>query len=531
MFSAFSNAECNHPTQKQYTYQTVINSAKYESATDRVLVNVGYTLTRGQTKDLGSCGGFNAINYAVLSASIGGVSSAEVKTNGLLPSSLNFYVSASSLDKTLLANGGYTITANGRNTSPNGTYAYFYYFTVGSKNTSIITDLAPSTYESTEYQTQSIQCVNPYIEGGNGISQQRLREIWSDGPRTWSAWNTIENVCYKNVSDKKDNNRKACGEGQTGYRITEFTRTHKEYSVDSGKTAAEIAALNEQNSTVWTEVEVINTCVNVPDKITTEQGSRILPCENIYGGKSSDYSGEIVESGTIIYSYSSITKQTTTSFVSNRPPTYNSTCQLTISDVTTETSTKACPVGYTGIVTSYRYVATDSKGNKTYPNGIEYIESSNDCVSTQSSTDDSNKMDSNSNSRGLLANNTIKSSSLLNKTELESFINNLDKTTVNKEENYKLYLIIDDLRKEKYNKENITKTITAYQNITGELPIITLPRSADKYIGYGEISETNYKSKIINNVLLNGKIATITYSEPSIGLKSSEKRTFNIILY
>lgn len=386
-------------------------------------------------------------------------------------------------------------------------------------------------YKTTENRYQSIACVAPYVEGGNGINQTSSRQVWSDGAKEWSLWSTISSLCYKTVSDAKDNSRKTCAEGQTGYRITEWRRTHKEYSADSGKTLAEIETLNEQNATVWAEVEVANTCVNVPDKVTTEPGTRLLTCSSVYGGTETSYVGEVIETGTKVYTYSSITKQTTTSFLSNVPPSYNSTCKSTISDVTTETSTKACPVGYTGIVTSYRYVATDAKGVKTYPNGTDFIESSNTCVSNGSSIDDSSNVSNDIKSKGLLANNTIKTSSLSTKTDLESFIKKLDKSTMNSDESYKLHLIVDDLSTGKYNIGNVTKTVDAFKSATGQDPIVTIPRSLDKYIGNGGITSSNYKSKVLESAVLEGNKVTVTYSEISTGLNKGKSSVFIVNIF
>lgn len=277
--------------------------------------------------------------------------------------------------------------------------------------------------------------------------------------------------------------------------------------------------------------EVANTCVNVPDKVTTTPGTRLLTCAGVYGGQASDYTGEVVESGTTVYTYSSVTKQTTTSFVSNVPPTYNSTCKSSRSDVATETSTKACPAGYTGTITSYRYVATDSKGVKTYPNGTDFIEASNTCVSTGASLDDSNVVASTAKSKGLLANNTIKTSSLSTKTDLDTFIKTLDKSTMSTGETYKLYLIVDDLSTGKYNKANVVKTVNAFKSVTGQDPIITVPQSLEKYIGNGGITASNYKNKVFESAVLNdNNQVTVTYSELTTGIKEGTSSTFIVDL-
>jgi hypothetical protein len=388
-----------------------------------------------------------------------------------------------------------------------------------------------AVFQSNETQTQLAACPAPYAEGGNGQTQTRTRQIWSDGPRAWSAWSNIGTgtTCYKTVADTRVDPRATCGEGQTGYRVMEGRRTHKEYSVNSGKTPAEIAALNEQNATTWTSVEISNTCVNVPDRVTKEQGTRLLTCASIYGGTANDYTGEIIETGTKVYTYSNLTKQTTTSFVSNNPVTYNDTCKTSMSDMTTESSTKACPSGYTGTVTSYRYVATDSKGVKSYPRGTDFIESSNNCVSNNSSVDDSANISNTVKSKGLLANNTIKTSSLNTKTDLDTFVKTLDKSTVSKDQNYKLHLIVDDLSTGNYNKGNVTKTVNAFKSVTGQDPIITIPQSLDKYIGNGGITASNYKTKVLKSAKIDSQNqVVVTYAELTKGLKEGKESTFTV---
>jgi hypothetical protein len=385
-------------------------------------------------------------------------------------------------------------------------------------------------YQSTETRYQTLACPATYPNGA-GLKQSSTREVWTDGPKAWNAWNTVEFACSKTVADVKDNSRKTCGEGQIGYRITEWRRTHVEYISQANLTPAQLAIENEKNATTWTEVEVGNTCVNVADKVTTEPGTRLLTCSGVYGGSASDYSGEVIESGTKVYSYSSATKQTTTSFVSNTPPSYNSTCKSTVSNVTTETDTKACPLGYSGSITSYRYVATDAKGVKTYPNGSGFIESSNTCASDGASTDDSAIVSSTVKSKGLLANNTIKTSSLSTKTDLNTFIQTLDKSTVDSSANYKLHLIVDDLSTGKYNKANVAKTVSAFKSITGQDPIITVPQSLDKYIGNGGITASNYKNKVLRSADLNSNNQVkVTYSELSTGIKEGATSSFTVDL-
>ena len=401
----------------------------------------------------------------------------------------------------------------------------------------VTSNTCAAVYQSTETRNQVVSCSAPYPQGA--MYQTSSRQIWSDGARGWTSWDTYSNTCYKTVADVKDNTRKTCGEGQTGYRITELRRTHIEYRDDNlTKTPAQQAILNEQNSTAWTEFEVTNTCVNVPDQVATEPGTRLLNCSDVYGGSVNDYNGEVIETGTIVYAYSSVNKQTTKSFKSNNPAIYNSTCS--VNNETTESKTETCANGQSGSITSYINVKNittyDSNKNpvvtKTYPNGPNsWYQVSNTCVENASSSDDSFIVSDNSKSKGLLANNTIKTSSLLTRTDLNTFIQSLDKSTIDINSSYKLHLIVDDLSIGRYNKENVAKTINAFKSVTGKDPIITVPRSLDKYIGNGGMTESNTKTKVLESAVLNNNQVKVTYSELYTGIKESKKHSFTVDLF
>lgn len=383
-----------------------------------------------------------------------------------------------------------------------------------------------AVYQSTENSTQYLSCTAPYAEGGNGIGQTRSRQIWSDGARAWSAWTTVSNTCYKTVADVKDNTRKTCAEGQTGYRITEWRRTHKEFSANSGKTPAEIATLNEQNATVWTEVEVANTCVNIPDQVVkTEIATRILSCSSVYKGAESSYTGEVIETGKKVYTYNSGNKQTTTTFVSNTPPTYNSTCKTSLSDIATEMKTEACNTGETGNKTYYRYITTNSDNTKETG---AWTLLSNNCQSTASSNDISQEVKV-SQSKGLLSNNSVASSSLSSETKLKDFIKSLNKSELGSE-SYRLNLIIDDLSTGKYNIKNVSDTVAEFQKASPNSVVrVSIPKLINQYTGNADITKNNAKDKmIISSQLQSDGNILVKYKNLDNGIDTSKVKSFKI---
>lgn len=404
---------------------------------------------------------------------------------------------------------------------------------------SAISNNCTAAFQGNESRSQNLACFAPFAEGGNGIIQSSSREIWSDGARGWSPWVTVSNSCFKTVSDVKDTKDNICAEGQTGKIITELRRTHKEYSVDSSKTPAENAALNEQYSTTWTLVVVSNTCKDVPDIVIKEPGTRILTCSSVYGGDESSYIGQIIETGTKVYSYSSATKKTTASFQSNVPVSYNSTCAINTEN--TESRNEACPNGISGSIVSFINVKNittfDANKNptttKTYPNGANsWYQVSNTCAADIVAAIEEAPIVKPSAPQGLLENNTIKTTSLSTKTDMDTFIKTLDKSTMNVDSNYKLYLIVDDLSTGKYNKANVIKTVNSFKSVTGANPIITLPQSLDKYIGNGDITAANNKDKILKRAELNSSNqAVVTYTDLTKGLTQGKDKTFTIDLF
>ena len=393
-------------------------------------------------------------------------------------------------------------------------------------NWTTIGNTCAAIYVSTETQSQSLACAAPYAEGGNGINQKRSREIWSNGPKDWNAWATVSTTCYKTVADVKDNSRKTCGEGQTGYRITEWRRTHKEFSTNSGKTPAEIATLNEQNATVWTEVEVANTCANIPDQVVkTETATRILSCGSVYKGVESSYTGEVIETGKKVYTYNSGNKQTTTTFVSNTPPTYNSTCKTSLSDIATEMKTEACNTGETGNKNYYRYITTNSDNTKETG---AWILLTNNCQSTASSNDISQEAEV-SQSKGLLSNNSVVSSSLSSETKLKDFIKSLNKSELGSE-SYRLNLIIDDLSTGKYNIINVSDTVAEFQKASpNSIVRVSIPKLVNQYTGNADITKNSAKDKIIiSSQLQSDGNVLVKYKNLDNGISTSKIKSFKI---
>ncbi|OLY72215.1 hypothetical protein AU074_13655 [Pseudomonas sp. ATCC PTA-122608] len=103
---------------------------------------------------------------------------------------------------------------------------------------------------------------------------------------------------------------------------------------------------------------------------------------------------------------------------------------------------------------------------------------------------------------------------------------------MNRDSNYKLYLIVDDLSKGMYNKANVIKTVNSFKSVTGANPIITLPQSLDKYIGNGDITAANNKDKILKSAELNSSNqAVVTYTDLTKGLTQGKDKTFTIDLF
>jgi hypothetical protein len=385
-----------------------------------------------------------------------------------------------------------------------------------------------AVYKSTETRFQTLTCPVAYPNGA-GLKQSGTRDIWSDGAKAWSAWTTVEFACSKTVSDVKDNSRKTCAEGQTGYRITEWRRTHIEYISQANLTPAQLAIENEKNATAWSEVEVSNTCVNIPNQVVkTETATRILSCGAVYKGLEGSYTGEVIETGKKVYTYNSSNKQTITTFVSNTPPTYNSTCKASLSDITTEKKNEACGTGESGNKTYYRYVTANSDNTKEIG---EWVLLSNNCASN-SSSNDSLQQTVMSQSKGLLSNNSVVSSSLKSDTKLKDFIKSLDKSKLGSE-SYKLNLIIDDLSTGKYNITNVSDTVAEFQKASPNTIVkVSIPKLINQYIGNADISKNNVKDKVINSseLLSDGNIL-VKYKSLNNNMKSSEVKSFKIKVF
>lgn len=401
-----------------------------------------------------------------------------------------------------------------------------------------------AVYRSTESQSQSLSCASyggVYTEGGNGISQRRTREIWSDGARAWSGWQTIQNTCYRNVADEKDQKINACAEGQKGHITTILRRNHIEYASDSAKSQAEKNALNEQNATSWTTVVTENTCSNVPDRVWTEDGKKVLSCAEVKGNP---YSGSIIQSGTYTYSYSSTTKKTTSTFTPNSQNESCSSSSLTFADVSMETRAEACDAGQSGIKTSYRNVATDSAGKKSYPNGDGWSLLSNTCINNDMSNVTAQIQTVTDEPKDLISNLSITSSSLMKNTDSTKYLASLKSKAWTTDQTHNLEIVVDDLAGYKYSASKVSDLATGFVNAVGADKanvFISLPYNASQMVGVGEITSSNAKQTIVKSVNLVNGVATVKYrtvtgsgndkdKEATVNVLSGKAKSLNVIL-
>lgn len=401
-----------------------------------------------------------------------------------------------------------------------------------------------AVYQGTETQNQSLSCGSYggiYTEGGNGIAQRRTREIWSDGARSWSGWQTTQNTCYRTVVDEKNQKVNACAEGQTGHITTILRRNHIDYGSDAAKTQAEKNALNEKNASSWMTVVTENTCSNVPDKSWNEKGTKVLSCSEIKGA---GYKGSVIQTGTYTYSYSASTKKTTSTFTPTSQSEDCSSAGLTFADVSMETKTEACDAGQTGTKTYYRNVATDSTGKKSYPNGESWSLLSNSCIRNDSSNDLIQGQSSVEEPKDLISNLSITSSSLMKNTDSTNYLAALKSKSWKTDQTHNLEIVVDDLAGYKYSAAKVSDLATGFVNTVGADKanvFISLPYNASQMVGVGEITNANAKQTIIKSVNLTNGVATVKYriatgsgndkdKEATVNILRGKAKSLNVIL-
>lgn len=366
----------------------------------------------------------------------------------------------------------------------------------------------------TEYQSQSLPCASYggiYTEGGSGISQSRSREVWTNGARSWGAWLTTGNGCFRTVQDERNAGTvSACGLGQKGRIVTKEVRTHTEMAADASKSQSEKDQLADQSATAWTVVVTENSCKDVPSQTWKESGQQVLSCST---EKGSSWSGDVVAYGYTEYTYNSATKLTTSRFVET---TRSENCVMVLADLQIEFRDKACPFGSSGKIIEYNYYAI-SGSTKVYPYGANgWREYNNSCATDSKSYNMPDEALSAEKPIGLLSNISISSNQIQSKSEFQRYLKSLDNAGFSTNENHTLNLTIDDLSSGKYDSSKISEAVKLFVKTVGigNAQIkISLPLSAKSYVGKGKITAdaVNNRKVVIRSVKLEGANAILKY--------------------
>lgn len=348
--------------------------------------------------------------------------------------------------------------------------------------------------------TRTVNCPAPQT---GLISQSKSYQKWSDGRIDYlTGWSVQANTCALPKFDVNENERKElCPEGYTGFKSYKWVLKHK--NVECTAIDTDGTDIKYTLSTPYEE-EVLNvdSCkliASVP-QIESKPGSVFQTCDEYYGATKGTYTGQVVKYGNYVTAYSSESKSTSTVF--NVTSLDVSACQ-TNSDKTIngETRNKAGPAGQTGNIVEMRYVATDNKGNKTYPYGEDFEIFSNNCV--EPSAPEAPSTPELAAAPSLIQNLSLSTSMFSNAQRANEIVTMLNSQSINTSEIHNLNLIIDDLRPAKYNKSNISKVVKAFSDATGSAGTvrIQLPHSIDKFAGNAGL--TDISNKTITSVVLN----------------------------
>lgn len=402
-----------------------------------------------------------------------------------------------------------------------------------------------AVYRGTETQNQSLSCAaygGVYTEGGNGIAQSRSREVWSDGARAWSGWQTIQNTCYRNVTDEKNRSVNACAEGQKNHITTIERRNHIEYAADANKTQAEKDELIKKNASAWTTVVIENTCETLPDHTWDEKNrTKVLSCSE---EKGPGYTGSIIKYGTYYYSYSSLTKKTTSRFEEKSKSENCAPPNLAFADVRMETYTAACDEKQSGVKTFYRNVATDLAGTKSYPNGDGWALLSSNCTSNAIENSSIQAQTAIEEPQGLISNLSVTSSSLMKSSDSTKYLDSLKDKAWSAKDSHNLEIVVDDLAGYKYSASKVSELATGFVDAVGVNKanvFISLPYNASQMVGVGEITSANAKQTIIKSVNLTNGVATVKYriatgsgndkdKEATVNILSGKAKNLNVII-
>ncbi|WP_449103452.1 hypothetical protein [Pseudomonas veronii] len=109
----------------------------------------------------------------------------------------------------------------------------------------------------------------------------------------------------------------------------------------------------------------------------------------------------------------------------------------------------------------------------------------------------------------------------------------LKSQTIKSGETHRLNLVVNDLSSGKYNATNVTKVVKAFKAAVGNGAEfkISLPRSADKYVGNGGIQ--NGKGFSVTGSELKGNQLTVKYMESAVKktLEMPVEKTVDIQLF
>ncbi|WP_338580157.1 hypothetical protein [Pseudomonas sp. ML2-2023-6] len=383
---------------------------------------------------------------------------------------------------------------------PNGTWiqerSYDLYTDGSQKNATEWADktkTCAATIIDSGISTRTVNCPAPQT---GLITQGKGYQKWSDGRIEFtSGWSVQSNTCALPKFDVNDNERKElCPEGYTGFKSYKWVLKYK--NVEYTTLDEDGVEIKYTLSTPYEE-EVLNldACkliASVP-KIESKPGSESITCDAYYGSAKGTYVGDVVTTGNYVTAYSSVTKQTTTVF--NAASVDASSCkQDSDKSINGETRKVDCPVGQNGQITEVRYVATDSKGNVTYPYGSEFTVLENNC-SNPSIVDNVTPPQIYDTST-LIQNLSLSSTMLSDAESADEIVSALSQKVVKKNEMHKLNLEINDLTPANFNRESVSRAIKTFSRVAGSTSKvhIRLPTDIQMYVGNGELLDASNKS-------------------------------------
>lgn len=387
----------------------------------------------------------------------------------------------------------------------------FEVWTDGNRNYSNwynVADYCSVAYDHTMTEDRDTAC--PAGQLGT-IVQRHTYEVWSDGSkRNFTPYKLISSTCsYPPFVVNPTTRVEACPIAHTGkiqYKWVVYYTDEPTNVVDAdGQTVSIIVTTPHQR-----EVLDFNSCKEIPTQ-TLQVKDRIstLSCDEYYG-VSGIYLGTVTRVYRDTTIYSSITQSsTTTSVLINQDA---ASCQLDPKlEYSFDQNTKPCPVGQTGTMSGTRLVATDTSGKKTYPQGMDYLYTNNNCVGP--AVAEQPKTPEPAVPLTVIENLFLTSSKLSSTDETSRVMNTWSKFKIS-DVNNRIDLYIDDLSAGKYNKANVSNVLKAYSKISGSQSRynITLPVELEKYVGNGNLKDVKNKM-FMNSKLDSNKNVILTYAD------------------